>query len=142
MEKVGTTNIFERPVQKHGLYYTSFYGDGDSKSFSAVEKVYGPAKPVTKYECIGHYQKRVGNRLRKLRTTTSSKIDILQYYFGIALRQNVGNLENMTNAIHASLYHVSGYHDSCPKTNDGWCQYKNDKVGGTNLFIKKRWFAC
>ena len=39
MEKVGATNIFERSVKKHGLYYTSFYGDGDSKNFSAVEKV-------------------------------------------------------------------------------------------------------
>ena len=55
MEKVGATNIFERSVQKHGLYYTSFYGDG--------ENVYGPVKPVTKYECIGHYQKRVRKRV-------------------------------------------------------------------------------
>ena len=54
---------------------------------------------------------------------TSSKIDILQIYFGIALRQNVGNLENITNAIHTSLYHVLGYRDSCPETNDSWCQY-------------------
>ena len=44
----------------------------------------------------------------------------------------------MTDAIHASLYHVSGYHESCPKTNDSWCQYQKDKVDGTNLFIKKK----
>ena len=43
----------------------------------------------------------------------------------------------MTNAIHASLYHVSGCHDKCPKTNESWCQYQKDKVDGTNLFKKK-----
>ena len=68
------------------------------------------------YECIGHFQKRVGNRLRKLRKEkklggakrlTNKKIDILQKYFGIALRNNIGDLEKMTNAITASVYHVS-----------------------------------
>ena len=49
METVGAANIFEQSVQKHGFYYTSFYGDGDSKSFSDVERVYGSSKPVTKY---------------------------------------------------------------------------------------------
>ena len=49
-----------------GLRYLAYYGDGDNKSFQAVENVY-EGKQVIKYECIGHYQKRVGNRLRKLR---------------------------------------------------------------------------
>ena len=47
---------------------------------------------------IGHYQKRVGNRLKKLRKEkklggknrlTDAKIDILQNYFSIVLRQNI-----------------------------------------------------
>ena len=45
---------------------TSYYGDGDSKAFQTVENVYEGQK-VQKYECIGHYQKRVANRLRKLK---------------------------------------------------------------------------
>ena len=98
MEKLGAVAIFERSVEIHGLFYTKFYGDGDSKSFTAVENIYGSDKPVVKFECIGQFQKRVGNRLRKLRKEkklgvtkrlTNSKIDILQNYFGIALRQNI-----------------------------------------------------
>ena len=42
------------------------------------------------------------------------------------------NLENMTNAIIASLYHVSDYHERCPKTNDIWCQFQKDKIDGTD----------
>ena len=123
MEKVGAIKIYERSVSKHKLYYTSFYGDGDSKSYSAVKEFYGPKKPVNKFECIGHYQKRIGCRLRKLRKEkklggknrlTTAKIDTLQNYFGIALRQNVGNLESMKKGCMASLYHVSSYHDMCP----------------------------
>ena len=61
MEKVGAETIFGRSVNKYNLFYTSFYGDGDSKAFAAVEGVYGAGKPVTKYKYISHYQKRVGN---------------------------------------------------------------------------------
>ena len=70
MEKYGAQNIFGRSVDKLGLYYTSFYGDGDSKAFPSVEKIYGPAKEMRKCECVGHYQKRVGTRLRKLKKKT------------------------------------------------------------------------
>ena len=51
------------------------------------------SKKVIKYESIGHYQKRVGNRLRKLRKElklggknrlTNQKNDTLQNYFGNA----------------------------------------------------------
>ena len=45
----------------------TLYGDGDSSSFQAVENIYGPDATVKKFECLGHYQKRVGHRLRNLR---------------------------------------------------------------------------
>ena len=109
--------------------------------------MYGPNKPVTKYECIGHYQKRVGSRLRKLKKETKglggrgrltdAKIDTLQNYFGIALRQNVGNLDSMRKACLASMYHVCGYHDSCPRSPDTWCQYQKDKLENTNSYLSK-----
>ena len=66
MEKVGVMKMYERPVEEKKLYYTSFYGDGESKSYTAVKDFYGPSKPVQKFECIGHYQKRIG-WLRKIR---------------------------------------------------------------------------
>ena len=67
METKGTENIFNRSKEK-GLIYTGYYGGGDSKSYEKVKEVY-PGVPVIKYECIGHVQKRVGNRLRKLKKT-------------------------------------------------------------------------
>ena len=94
MEKAGSVSIFQRSIEKNGLRYTTFYGDGDSKSFNAVENIYGDDYPVIKQECIGHYQKRVGNRLRKLRKEkklggkkrlTNKNIDTLQNYFGIGM---------------------------------------------------------
>ena len=41
MEKVGAEKIFKQSVTKHSLYYTFFYGDGDSKDFPAVENAFG-----------------------------------------------------------------------------------------------------
>ena len=147
MKKVGTQNIFNRSVDKHGQYYIYFYGDGDSKAFPSVENVYGPSKKMKKRECIGHYQKRVGTRLRKLKKNTKglggrgrltdTKIDTLQNYIGIALRQNVGDLAAMTKACKASMYHVADYHDNCPKRRHSWCQFQKDKLLNTSEYKSK-----
>ena len=66
MECEGAKRVFERSIEKHKLRYVNFLGDGDSKSFNSVKDVY-PDTQVTKLECVGHYQKRVGTRLRKLK---------------------------------------------------------------------------
>ncbi|GFS82296.1 uncharacterized protein TNCV_3340271 [Trichonephila clavipes] len=98
------------------LQYTQYYGDGDSKAFMSVKDTY-ELNSVTKFECIGHVQKRVGSRLRKLKTKTkglSGKgkltdnfIDRLQNYYGIAVRSNVGNLNAMQQNAIAALYHCA-----------------------------------
>ncbi|GFU89782.1 uncharacterized protein TNCV_4116721 [Trichonephila clavipes] len=54
MELVGGYRIFER-------YCIMRNGDGDSQVYLAVKDMYA-INSVTKYECIGHIQKRVGSR--------------------------------------------------------------------------------
>ena len=61
-------------------------------------------------------------------------IDKLQNYFGIALRQDIVNIEAMKFAIMESLYHVCDYHGDCPKTDDTWCLYQKDKLNGTKNY--------
>ena len=63
MEPVAAKRIFERYVEKYGLQYMDYYGDGNCKSY--VRNVY-PGMEITKYECIGHVQKRIGCRLRNV----------------------------------------------------------------------------
>ena len=162
METEGAIRIFGRSVQKHGAYYVKYYDDGDSKSYEKVQNVYN-GKHVIKYECIGYYQKRVSNRLRKLQSKTEglggknklkcvkgkkqkaksrltdSVIDKLQNYFGIALHSKVGNVKEMQSAILASMFHIalseaSNYHIYCPKTSDSWCQYNRDLINKANLY--------
>ncbi|GFV28411.1 transposable element Tcb2 transposase [Trichonephila clavipes] len=94
MESVIVCRIFERSAQMRKLQYVQFYGDGNSKSFDKVKNVCGE-NSVTKFECIGHIQKCVGSRLRKLKLKqkglgdrgklTDSFIDKLQIYYGIAI---------------------------------------------------------
>ena len=69
MEVEGAKRIFGRSVEKHGVRYSEFYGDGDSKSFHSVKNIY-PEMTISKLECIGHVQKRVGTHLRRLKKTT------------------------------------------------------------------------
>ena len=136
MEATGARNIFSRSELNYGLRYTGFIGDGDSKAFTEVENIY-PGTKVMKYHCVGHYQTRVGNRLRKLKTRvkglggkgkktkdvvidgkivkvkvlkgriTYSVIDTLQNYFGIALRSGYKTVSELRSALLASFFHVS-----------------------------------
>ena len=70
MEAAGVLTLYKRSVEKHGLRYIPYIGDGDSSGYSAVdkEKPYGPAVFVPKEECISHITKRMGSNLRKLIT--------------------------------------------------------------------------
>ena len=46
METTGATKIFSSSKEKYGIYYTSFYGDGDSKAYPTVKDIYCPTKPI------------------------------------------------------------------------------------------------
>ncbi|GFU43820.1 uncharacterized protein TNCV_652121 [Trichonephila clavipes] len=66
----GALSIFQRSLSLYNVRYTKYLGDGDSKAFtSIVEKnAYGDHCSVEKLECIGHVKKRMGTRLRRLKT--------------------------------------------------------------------------
>ena len=62
----------------------------------------------------------------------------MQNYFGISLRSNLGNLSATTkSACMASMYHICGYHDNCPKSAHTWCQYQNYQQNNTNYYKSK-----
>ena len=146
MEVEGAVRIFQRSIEKHSLRYMEYYGDGDSKAYSAVKNTYSP-DVTEKKECVGHYQKRVGCRIRKakkekkgLRGLPDWMVDKLQNYFGIALRANTGtSAKQMGDAIWASFLHVASsetrnLHSLCQKSASSCCQYQRDQINGTNLF--------
>ena len=58
--------IVSRSFVNRKLRYTDVYDDSGSKTHLAVNEIY-PNITVRKLECIGHVQKQVGGRLRKLK---------------------------------------------------------------------------
>ena len=66
MEVEGAKHIFEHSIKKHKLGYVEFLGNGNTKSYVNVKDTY-PGIEIKKLECVGHYQKRVGTRLRNLK---------------------------------------------------------------------------
>ena len=148
MEVTGAKRIFSRSIEKSNLRYVNFYGDGDGKSFASIKDIY-EGITVRKLECVGHVQKRVGTRLRNLKKKvkglggkgklTNSIIDRLQNYYGIAVRSNSNDLNGMTKAICATLFHVASssknnWHDHCPDGSNSWCRYKQDKANSTSTY--------
>ncbi|GFV84700.1 uncharacterized protein TNCV_4296821 [Trichonephila clavipes] len=103
MEVAGALSIFQRSQSLYNVRYTKYLGDGDSKAFTSIveNKVYGDHCSVEKLECIGHVMKRMGTRLRRLKTKmrgqklsdgkplcgrntlTEAEIDRLQAYYGL-----------------------------------------------------------
>ena len=153
MESAGTAAIFSSSIEKHGLIYKSYLGDGDTSSYKDVVATnpyeeYGIV-PI-KLECVGHVQKRLGNRLRELRKSykntktplsgrgklTDKVINSLQNYCGMAIRQNKGDLYKMKKAVGAVLWHCTAFDDDdfrhrfCPVSENTWCKWDIVKLMG------------
>ena len=153
MEKAGAAEIFLRSIDSRGLKYCTFVGDGDTGTYGTVrdkcKQVYGGEYPVTKEECVGHIQKRMGSALREYKRKkqgikladgksvggkgrlTDVLVDKMQNYFEGAIRRNNDSLEGMLSSIWAIFYHVvidiksslEVQHRFCPKSKDSWCKY-------------------
>ena len=164
MEKEAAITIFKRSVEKHKLKYTTYVGDGDSSSFSEVSTAlfeeYGSEYQISKEDCIGHIQKRMGSNLRKYKNKSKGRkledgatvgghgrvtdvvIDSIQNYYGLAIRNNLGNVKAMENAIWAIFFHmikcqnedIAVQHKFCPSGKDSWCKYPRDITSGTNTY--------
>ncbi|XP_070536304.1 uncharacterized protein [Ptychodera flava] len=139
MEAAGASILFERSKEKHKLRYSQFIGDGDSAAYQSVKDVYASDNIIVqKEDCVGHIQKRMGTHLRKLvdkykggkledgkgltgrNRLTNQMINAFQVFYGIALRNNKGNVEEMSRQTRAILLHYASTHDEprheyCPK---------------------------
>lgn len=152
MELVGMTRMFQRSETKYDVKYVSYIGDGDARTYSAVVSAqpYGKDQTVSKIECVGHIQKRMGTRLRKLKQAktkegksiggkgrlTDPKIDLLTVYYGNAIRANKDCLDDMRKAIWAIYFHTRStdaepLHTFCPAGSDSWCKYQIASSNGT-----------
>ena len=68
METDGSVALFQRSIKANKLGYTTYIGDGESKSYSAVSnsQPYGPLVNILKEECVSHITKRMGTGLRDI----------------------------------------------------------------------------
>ena len=124
MEPTGAFTIWKRSVSKNKLRYTQMISDGDSKTFKLLrdQLPYGVANLVSKHECLGHVQKRMGMalrekakerfvnergervRMRGKERLTDKMIKLLTRYYGKAIRSNTGDCVVMQDALWAVFY--------------------------------------
>ena len=160
MEGEAAVTLWSRSVDKNKLQYIQYIGDGDSKGFSNVTAAqpYGPTVEITKEECVGHVQKRMGTRLRQLKKDmkgqkledgkpligrgrmTDAVINTLQNYYGMAVKENTNNLQYMAKAIWASIMHRistddNPQHQFCPTGANSWCGWQKDQALGVQTYV-------
>lgn len=144
MEVEAAKILFGRSLEKHGLRYTTMLCDGDSRAFNSLqeEKVYGYIA-ISKEDCVNHVHKRMGAALRNLLQKnkgegrpslggkgklTGELVAKLTNYYGWALKEHQGHIEEMENAVLATYDHVTSTdakpnHSRCPKGEESWCTY-------------------
>lgn len=136
--------MFQRSQKNYDIKYANYIGD--SKTYAGIINA-GPYSdtPITKIECIGHVQKRMGTRLRECKRKTKGlggkgkltgkMIDKLTVYYGLAIRRHRDSVENMYNAIWATYDHYSSTdnkpcHSKCPTGAESWCAWQRASANG------------
>ncbi|GFS86511.1 uncharacterized protein TNCV_513691 [Trichonephila clavipes] len=71
MEVDGMKEIFLRSVPQRNVKYIKYIGDGDTKTFPELQRT--APYSIEKVECVGHIQKCMGARLRKLKAMNRGK---------------------------------------------------------------------
>lgn len=155
MELTGAVEVFRRSVERN-VKYINYLGDGDSKGFHSVieDKPYGDEMEIKKLECVGHVQKRMGSRLRRLKRDmkgkllpdgksiggknrlTDGEIDKLQVYYGNAIRSSGNDLQKMIRSVWATYFHKASsdenpQHYLCPPGDTSWCKFNKAKAEGS-----------
>ncbi|XP_071579129.1 uncharacterized protein [Temnothorax nylanderi] len=149
MEVDAVKEMFSTSENKYGVKYGNYIGDGDSKTFKAILDLnpYGDDFPVSKNECIGHVEKRIGSRLRNIKKEkklggkgklTDVLIKKLTKYYGLAIRRNIESVDGMEKAIMATYLHLCSTnenprHENCPEGADSWCKYRVAQALGTHF---------
>ncbi|CAG2231222.1 unnamed protein product [Mytilus edulis] len=159
MEAQGAVILFRRSEEKHSLQYTTYVGDGDSSAYGNVvdSRPYGPNIIIAKEDCVGHIQGRMGKHLRRLDDQykgrkledgkqltgkgrlTNKLMNSFQTFYGMAIRNNKGNVNAMRQNVMAILFHYAStaenpMHHFCPEGNTSWCKWQVDKDCGSSTY--------
>ena len=74
---------------------------------------------------------------------TDKAVNTLQNYYGMVIRQNMGDLQGMRKAVGAVLYHCSDIkdeetrHQFCPTGEKSWCKWQSDKFTGKRQYKQR-----
>lgn len=149
MEVDAIVQMSLRSIEKHGVKYLTYVGDGDSKTFNGILKSepYGEGEPVIKKECVGHVEKRMGTRLRNAKKSnkgiggkgagklTDKLINELTKFYGLAIRRHTDSIVEMKKEIWATFYHKCStdenpQHQNCPAGEVSWCKWRKAEAVG------------
>ena len=79
MESAGTEVIWGRSLHKYNCRYTTLLGDGNAKTLQRLIEVKpnGEGCTISKLECVGHVQKRLGKRRRDVKVSMKGKNSLM-----------------------------------------------------------------
>ncbi|XP_070539717.1 uncharacterized protein [Ptychodera flava] len=158
MEEAGAVVLFERSRGKNNLRYAQYIGDGIVQHIVQSKMcMQMMAFKCRKRTVLATYKRGWERILRKLvdkykggkledgksltgqHRLTNQMINAFQVFYGIALRNNKGNVHLMSKQTKAIVLHYSSTHDEphheyCPQGADSWCKWQKDRVSGKKTY--------
>ena len=135
MEGSAAVEIWKRSVERNNLVYSTYVGDGDSSSFTNLQKSdpYQGIEHVRKEECLGHVQKRLKMRLKKKSTVfpkiSAGKVERVGQLYALVVAQNRGKTPaEIHDALWNLLEHLVEKHTNCPYSVESWCYYQKRRA--------------
>ena len=135
MEPEAAKIIWNRSIDKHQLCYSTFIGDGDSKSYQQVVSMDPyPLVSIHKEECLAHVSKRLKKSLCRIKKSTKAhsyiqhklpepKAEYVSSNFSTVILQNRGKTPTqMAGGLSILFSHIRGEHETCPT--DSWCRWR------------------
>ena len=139
MEPEAAKIIWGRSVEKNQLCYSTFIGDGDSKSYQKVVSMDAyPLVPIHKEECSAHVSKRIKKTLCRIKKNTKStkyvqhklvepKSEYVSSNYSTVILQHRGKTPaQMCTGLNILLSHITVDHSTCPS--DTWCRWNQTSV--------------
>ncbi|GFX72626.1 uncharacterized protein TNCV_4062221 [Trichonephila clavipes] len=123
-------------VKKHQCSCNHQGSAGSMESVGAY-RLFDRSRETRKLEYVEFY----GDGDSKSHLAVKDIYGIDSNYYGIAIRSNIGNLEEMQRAVIAAFYHCCSsksnpMHGQCPLGSKSWCAYQRAQSAGKGFYDK------
>ncbi|KAK3913359.1 hypothetical protein KUF71_022827, partial [Frankliniella fusca] len=103
MEQEGVVEGFQASLQRHGLLYRYYIGDGDASVMSGIREKVSYGRLVQKVECANHVTRNFCDKVRALCNNTAMPLDERKVLHGKAPGDTIERVDRLVTGARGAL---------------------------------------